>query len=377
MTIYLDNAATSFPKPESVYAAVQKALRECGGNPGRSGHSAAAAAAQIIAECRLLCAKLFHAESPKQIVFTPNATTAVNIALKGILTDGDHVITGSFEHNAVARPLYCLEQSGIITVTKIKTDIDSGIPLSGIEDAVLPQTKLVVCQHVSNVFGTMNDLAGIGTLCRKKGILFLADAAQSAGCKPIDVQAAGIDMLVFSGHKSLFGPQGTGGLYIRSGLRLNTLIEGGTGSFSEDLMQPETLPERLESGTPNTPGLAGLAAGLRFVLETGIPPIETKESQLVEQLFGELSRISGLEVFGSPKVPRGTAVSFRSDRRSPEEIAAILDAGFGIAVRSGLHCTGEAHRHQHSTGTVRVSPNFLNTESDIASLIQAVKQIVN
>ena len=295
--IYLDNAATSFPKPESVYEAVLKTMREECGNPGRSGHRLSLSAGRNVNEARVLCARLFHAQSPDNIVFTGNATAALNIAIKGIIKPGDHVITSSLEHNSVSRPLHCLERTGV-KITKLPTDLRDGLSASDVEKAVRPDTKLVVCTHISNVTGTINDIASIGSFCGSKGILFLADAAQSAGSRFIDVQNMRVDMLAFPGHKGLLGPQGTGGLYIRPGIELNTIIQGGTGSKSESLSQPETMPDRFESGTLNTPGLAGLAAGIRFILGEGIGKIEQAEAGLTKRLIEGINAISDIRLIG-------------------------------------------------------------------------------
>jgi cysteine desulfurase family protein len=378
--IYLDNAATSYPKPEAVYCAVNRALREWCGNPGRASHRLAVSAQRVLDDARFLCARLFHAERPENIIFTANATTAINTAIKGILNTGDHVVTGSLEHNAVTRPLYHLEQTGV-SVSKVVTDVNRGISLDTLEQTVTKKTKLVVCNHFSNVFGTVNNIESIGRFCRNRNILFLVDAAQSAGCRNIDVQTMNIDFLVFSGHKSLFGTQGTGGLYIRPEIpiRLKTLIEGGTGSRSELLEQPEELPDRFESGTPNTPGLAGLAAGVRFVLETGIETIIDKETELINRLLRGLVEIPRIKVFvPKPEFERGNVVSFWLERFSPEQTALILDSSFGIAVRSGIHCAADAHRTMNTLqtgGTVRISPNFLNENKHIDACLDALRKI--
>ncbi|MDR2345438.1 MAG: aminotransferase class V-fold PLP-dependent enzyme [Planctomycetaceae bacterium] len=383
--VYLDNAATSFPKPETVYLSVERFMRYCGGNAGRSGHYAAVESQQIIDKARLLCARLFNAESSQNIVFTCNATAAVNIALKGILSASDHVITDSFEHNSVTRPLYRLSQEGI-NVTKIKSDLNSGLDKEQLKPAIRPNTKLVICNHVSNVFGTVNDIDGIGRICKECGVLFMVDAAQSAGVKPIDVQKMNIDLLAFSGHKSLFGLQGTGGLYIAKGIKINPLLEGGTGSSisgnvnsSELLEQPAELPYKLESGTLNTHGIAGLAAGLQFIFETGIDKIAAKELELVEHLIDGLRTINSIRLITPEKgFDRGSAVSFQHDKLQVHQLAAILDINFGIAVRSGLHCAADPHKITgtiKSGGTIRISPNFFNNDSEIDYCIQSIKKI--
>ncbi|MEL7656913.1 MAG: aminotransferase class V-fold PLP-dependent enzyme, partial [Bacillota bacterium] len=243
--IYLDNAATSWPKPEEVYNAVNKAMRESGGNSGRGTHSMSLAAKEQIYVARMLCANLFHVSKPECICFTFNATEALNLAIKGVLNPGDHVVTSCMEHNSVARPLKKLESAGIRT-TKVSTSPETGIDLVELEKALAEKPNLMVCTHISNVTGTINPIKEIGALCKKYGVLFLVDAAQSAGMKKINVEDNNIDMLAFPGHKGLFGPQGTGGLYIRDGLTLETLIEGGTGSQSEKYDQPEQKPDRYE-----------------------------------------------------------------------------------------------------------------------------------
>jgi len=374
--IYLDNAATSFPKPESVYEAVIKMMREECGNPGRSGHRLSVSAGRNVNEARVLCARLFNAQSPENIVFTPNTTAALNIAIKGIIEPGDHVITSSLEHNSVSRPLYCLERSGV-RVTKLPTDLRRGLNASDIEKALRPDTKLVVCTHISNVTGTINDIASIGSFCRSKGIHFLVDAAQSAGSRAIDAQNMRVDMLAFSGHKGLLGPQGTGGLYLRPGLALKTIIQGGTGSESESLSQPETMPEKFESGTLNTPGLAGLAAGIRFILEEGIEKIERAEAGLIKRLIEGINTLSDIRLIG-PGLDenRGNVVSVCLEKTPAAAAALMMDSAFKIAVRSGIHCASDAHR---STGTLenggalRISPNYFNTPRDIDICLEALE----
>ncbi len=376
--IYLDNAATTWPKPESVYKAVETVLRECGGSPGRGSHSKSLAAGKIIYEARLLCAKLFHARSPECICFTSNATEALNLAIKGVLRPGDHVLTGSMEHNSVSRPLKKLESHGI-SVTKVVTSPETGVDLEELKKAFRSNTRLVVCSHVSNVTGAVNPIGEIGRLCRDKGVLFLVDAAQSAGMLNIDVEADNIDLLAFPGHKGLLGPQGTGGLFIRNGLILETLKEGGTGTQSERYEQPADKPERYESGTMNLPGLAGLAEGIRHILSEGPEKIAEKEVALTERLLKGLAQIDGVGVLGPGSgKPRGSVVSITFDNTSPEEASLILDNAFGIAVRAGLHCARDAHKILGTIdkgGTLRISPGCFNTTEDIDQMIEAVNLI--
>ena len=373
--IYLDNAATSWPKPEQVYITVDKVLREYGGNSGRGSHKMSLAAGEFIYESRLLCARLFHAPRPESVCFTSNTTEALNLAMKGVLEPGDHVITSRMEHNSVSRPLKTLENSSIRT-TKVAVSPEEGIDPAVLEKAFEKNTKLVVCNHISNVTGTINPIGEIGRLCREKGVLFLVDAAQSAGIEEIDVQKMNIDLLAFPGHKGLLGPQGTGGLYIRDGIILKTLKEGGTGTKSESLDQPECGPERYESGTMNNPGLAGLAAGIKFILDEGPEKIAEKESQLTARLISGLEKIDGIKIYG-PKagMPRGSLVSVNLKNMDPGELAIILDSAFDIAVRSGLQCARDAHETLGTLdkgGALRISPNYFNTEEEIDACIEAI-----
>jgi len=373
--IYLDNAATSFPKPEIVYQAVDKALREESGNPGRSNHRLALSATRVVDEARMFCARLFHVASPDSIVFTNNTTTALNMAIRGTVSPGDHVITSSLEHNSVTRPLKYLADNGI-EITKIPTDLQTGLSLTALEQAVQKNTKLVVCTHISNVTGTVNDIAAIGDFCQSKGILFLVDGAQSAGMRPIDVQKMKIDLFAFPGHKGLLGPQGTGGLYIRPGLEIATLLQGGTGSVSESLEQPHSTPGRYESGTLNIPGLAGLAAGVRYLLDVGISEVAKHEKNLTTRLIQGIARIPGITLIGpNDTTERGNPVSICFDRISVADAALMMDAAFSIAVRGGLHCSADAHQTMgtlESGGTLRISPGYLNTIEEIEQCLEAL-----
>ena len=256
--IYLDNAATSFPKPESVYQAIDHFNRHVGANPGRSGYATARQASQVVTETRSLLAQIFHVSNAEQIVFTANATEALNLAIKGLLKPGDHVVTSAAEHNSVLRPLRSLEDQRMISVTRVACDAMGYADPADMKAALRPATRLVCVTHASNVTGAIQDIRAIGALAHDNGSLLLVDAAQTAGCFPIDVQAMEIDLLAFPGHKALLGPQGTGGLYIRPGVVLQPLREGGTGSQSSSDRQPERMPDRFEGGTLNTPGIAGL-----------------------------------------------------------------------------------------------------------------------
>lgn len=376
--IYLDNAATSWPKPEEVYLAADRALRH-GGNPGRSGHKLSIAAGRTVEEARILLAHLFAVPKPESIVFTLNTTDALNLAIKGILKKGDHVITSAMEHNSVARPLEALKSNGI-EVTKVASSPISGVDMQEVQAAIKENTRLMVFSHVSNVTGTVNPIAEIGELCHDNGILFLVDAAQSAGVIPINVEKMKIDLLAFPGHKSLLGPVGTGGLFIREGLSLKPIREGGTGSFSELLSQPEKIPDRYESGTLNTSGIAGLAAGVRFLLEQGVETLQEKEAALTNRLLEGISQISGITAFGPPPGKLRTGVvSLLINGVEPAQAAIILDNVFDIAVRAGLHCAPDTHRTLgtlETGGTVRFSIGAFNTEEEIDFCLEALHSIV-
>ena len=376
--IYLDNAATSWPKPERVYQAADRVFRRDSGNPGRSGHQLSLAAGRHIENTRLLAARLFNAPNPASVVFTLNTTDAINLALKGILVPGDHVIASSMEHNSVARPLEVLNKRGV-AYTKAETSPVTGTDAGAVRAAINPATRLVVMTHISNVTGAENPVAEIGALCRERGILFLVDAAQSAGCRTIDVQDMHIDLLAFPGHKGLLGPQGTGGLYIREGLALSTLREGGTGSRSEDLNQPEESPGRYESGTSNTAGIAALGEGIAEIMEAGVQDIGEREAALASRLIEGLAGIPGVALYGpGPGKNRSGTVSVTVDSLEPAQAALILDSSFDIAVRSGLHCAPDAHRligTLNTGGTVRISAGYFTVQDDIDRFLEALKEL--
>lgn len=372
--IYLDYAATSGAKPESVYTASDDALRNASGNPGRSGHKISLKAGAIVAETRLLCSRLFHAENPESIVFCSNATDALNLAIQGSVTKGDHIITSTMEHNSVARPLEHLMDEGV-EVTKIRADLETGVDPAAVAAAIKDNTKLAVFTHISNVTGTVNDIEAIGAICREKGIPFLVDASQSAGAVKIDVQKMNIDMLACPGHKCLYGPQGTGCLYIKPGLELKPLKQGGTGSRSELLHQPEDRPDKYESGTLNVPGIAGLGAGIRFIMETGIEKIHERDMALTARLIDGLSALDGVKIYSPLHSQRGPVVSITIDGYEPQDISIYLDQVFDIATRSGLHCAPDAHGTigtLEAGGTVRISPGYFTTEEEIDACLEAI-----
>jgi len=376
---YLDNAASSWPKPDATWQAMEHFMRSVGANPGRSGHRLSIEAARNLMEARDALAHLFVAEDPLRICFTKNATEALNLAIYGTLRPGDHCITSSMEHNSVMRPLRDLEKKGL-EVTVITCSTQGELDPLKIEQAIKTNTKLIVITHASNVVGTLMPVSEIGKIARRRGVLFCVDAAQTAGAYPIDVEAMQIDFLAFTGHKSLCGPQGTGGLYIREGLetKLKPLMRGGTGSGSEFQTQPEFIPDKFESGTPNTVGIAGLGAGVRFILSQGLVDIRAKEKGLTQILLEGLQSIPGVVVYGCRDPYNQVAIcSFNLDGLTPSEVSMALDEEFGIMCRPGLHCAPAAHQtiKTFPQGTVRLSPGFFTTEKEIAQALKAVEKI--
>ncbi len=375
--VYMDNAATSWPKPEAVEEAMIRAMREAGGNPGRSGHRLSAAAARVVFDAREAVARLISAPDSRQVVFTVNATTALNLAIAGVLEPGAHAVTTSMEHNSVARPLRYLESQGV-GLTVVETGPDGRVDAGAVARAIRPETRLVAMTHASNVIGTVQPVEEVARLCRQRGVLLLVDAAQTAGCYPIDVGAWGVDLLAFTGHKSLLGPSGTGGLYVREGVAIRPLARGGTGSRSELDVQPDFLPDQLESGTPNVVGLAGLAAGVGVVLEEGVEAIRRREDELAGRLREGLRAIPGVAVYGPPEgVEAVGVVSFNLEGVEPSDLGYILDVEYGILCRVGLDCAPWAHRTigTYPRGTVRLSLGFNNTAADVDHVLGAVTEM--
>ena len=379
--VYLDNSATSWPKPQGVVEAIRKAIEKYGANPGRSGHKLAIEAARIIYQTREALAELFGLEDPERIILTKNVTEALNLVLYGFLKPGDHVITSSMEHNSVMRPLRDLEKKGV-EVTQIRASEKGEIDPRDLLKSIRKNTKLVVLVHISNVTGTIMPVEEILKITKDHGIPLLLDAAQSAGTIPINLRELPVDLLAFTGHKGLFGPQGTGGLVINTeGLeeKIEPLMRGGTGSRSEEEEQPEFLPDKYESGTPNTPGIAGLGEGVRFILKEGINRIMEKKEKLTLKLLEGLKEIKGVKLYGSldPKKQIGI-VSFNVEGKSPSEVSYLLDEKYNILSRPGLHCAPSAHKTigTFPFGTVRFSVGYFNTEEEIEYALQAVKNLV-
>ena len=376
--IYLDNAATSFPKPPAVYDAVNTFMRAIGASAARSAHRSAIEAGRIVFSARERLASLFAVQDAARIVFTSNATAGLNIALLGTLKPGDTVITSSMEHNSVMRPLRHLEKERGAKVEVIPCAKPGVVDLGRWESALAKRPKLAIVNHGSNVTGTIAPVAEIGRWCRNNGVLFAVDAAQTAGVVPIDVEAMNIDFLAFSGHKGLMGIQGTGGLFIRRGCDPMPLAFGGTGSNSESDEQPVFLPDRYESGTYNGPGIAALDAGVAFIGQKGIPAIMRHGADLVRYLFDRLDTMPRIVIHG-PKSPDTMlpTVSVTVDGLDNGFVAQRLNDEFDIAVRVGLHCAPMAHRTigTFPAGTIRISLGVFTTHEDIAALALALEKI--
>jgi cysteine desulfurase family protein len=376
--IYLDNAATSWPKPPCVEQAITRYLREVGASPGRSGHRLANEAERIRFDAREALAELLGVRDPLRVVFTSNATAAINLVLRGLLPPGAHAVVTGMEHNAVLRPLRALEQHGVSLSIAACRD-DGTMDAESIEAQLRPETGLVAALHASNVCGAILPVREIGAIAQRRGIPFLVDAAQTAGCVPIDVHEDNIDLLAFTGHKGLLGPSGTGGLALHDEFdidRLPPLLCGGTGSRSEQERQPDLLPDKYEAGTPNILGLAGLAASVRHVLDRGVEAMMEHEQALAAHLMDGLRMIDRVRLFGPHDARRRTAVvSFTIDGLPVSEIAYRLDEEFGIMCRPGLHCAPRAHQTLGTLpdGTVRLAAGPFTGEDEIDAAIGAVR----
>ncbi len=373
--IYLDHAATSFRKPERVFRAMDDFARTSAANPGRGGHHLATEAESMLEDTRRLLARLFGSSRPERVVFTLNATDALNMAIKGVLKPGDHVITSVLEHNSVSRPLNRLANEGTITLTRLDVGSDHRIDPGDVARAFLPATRLIAITQVSNVTGTIQPVDEIGKVVRQRDALFLVDASQSAGVIPIDMGKAAIDLLAFTGHKALLGPTGTGGLLVGERAPVAPWREGGTGGDSADPIQPSSYPYHLEGGTPNVMGLAGLREGIRILVEQGIETILTHERKLLASFHGALKDPAKFQWYGD-KDGVGL-VSLNLSGFIPAELAGILDGQFDIAVRAGLHCAPYAHRHLGTfpDGTVRLSVGWSTTEADMKAAAGAFDEI--
>lgn len=379
--IYLDNAATSFPKPDGVYAAVDDYNRRLGTAVGRSAYRHAVEVQSIVERCRKRAADFFRAPDPDHVIFTFNGTDSLNLALQGVLEPGDHVVTSVAEHNSVLRPLATLHARNGIEVTYVRVEKSGRVDPAVFRSAMTPKTKLVALLHASNVTGAIQPIADVGQLARDHGALFLTDAAQSAGHLLIDVREMPVDLVACPGHKGLLGPLGTGLLWIRPGVeeRLQSIRQGGTGSNSEDSRQPETLPDKYESGNHNAPGLCGLEASLAWLQKQDLAALRKHEIELTGRLLDGLKGIDAVTVYGPESAEeRVGVVSLNVRDYEPQVLAAVLDENFGIETRAGLHCAPGMHRAigtLDTGGTVRFSLGPFTTADEIDAAVAAVREI--
>lgn len=375
--IYLDNAATTYPKPAQVVAAVNESLLHKGGNAGRGGHVVAIQAARGIHQTRMLLCSLFGTDDPTRVAFTQNASHALNQALFGLLKPGDHVITSSLEHNAVARPLFELLQRGV-EVSEVPGGPGAEFDLEAYPKLFRTHTKLVVTLHASNVTGSVLPIREIGQIAQEHEVPYLLDAAQTAGVLPINLRELPVDILAFPGHKGLLGPQGTGGLIIASELQLTPLIYGGTGSLSEEDRQPDFLPDALESGTLNGPGIAGLGAGVRYLFKEGLDQIRKTEQDFCQTLWQGLEEIPNVRLYGHPKIQdRVPIVAFNIGTIDSLQVSYEMEEEAGIIARAGLHCAAHAHKMLGTIGqgVVRLSPSHFTQEEEIQLTLKVIQRL--
>lgn len=376
--IYVDNGATTFPKPKSVIDKIMDCSLHYAGNPGRSGHKMALKMDLEIYETREKLCKFINGSNPLNLIFTFNGTDGLNLAIKGVIKKGDHVITTSMEHNSVLRPLNELRKENIIDLTIVYADKYGYLDVNKIFEQVKDNTNLIVTTHMSNVFGTIVDVEKIGKFCRENGILYLVDAAQSIGVLDVDVEKMNIDLLAFPGHKALFGPMGTGGLYIREGIKVRPLKQGGTGSFSQDINQPQIYPDSLESGTPNGVGIVALGAGIDFINEVGLCNIRNHENELKNHFIERLKANDDVILYGTLDKRQGSVVSLNIKNMDSSEVAFILNDEFDIYTRPGFHCAPLAHKTvgTDKLGAVRFSFGYFNTIEDVDSCVYALEKII-
>lgn len=379
--IYLDNAATSWPKPPGVAKAMSRFMGEVGANPGRSGHRLSVAAARLVYQTREELASLFGIDDPLRVIFGINVTDGLNLVLHGLLKPGDHVIVSSMEHNAVMRPLNSLKQIGV-EFTKVECFPDGSLEPSKIEQAILPKTRLIVLVHGSNVCGTILPVHDVGKIARQHDLLFMVDSAQTAGLLPLDLESENIDFLAFTGHKSLYGPMGTGGVVMGKRIQPTDLLshrQGGTGSRSSKEIQPEFFPDRFESGTCNAVGITGLLAALRWRREMGTETILAHEQSLCAELLSGLNDIFGIQIYGPQDPLRQTpTVAFNINGMEPSTAGQVLDERFGILCRIGLHCAPSAHETigTYPNGCIRFGIGAFNTKDEIQIAVDAIRTLV-
>jgi cysteine desulfurase family protein len=377
--IYFDNAATSWPKPERVAEAMKEAINEYGANPGRGGHELAQKASRVIFQTRVLLAQLFGIKDPHNVIFFSNATTALNQAIKGFnWKQGDQVISTAYEHNSVRRPLEYLHREYGVEIVYLQPDHNGYIDIDQMNASITDRTELIAATHVSNLTGAILPITEIGQVAKKNGIPFLVDASQSAGSLPIHVEEMNIDLLAFPGHKGLYGPQGTGALYLSPKLDLMPLYHGGTGSHSEEIDQPKVRPGRYESGTLNTPGIAGWYAGLQFIQKEGMSTIYEHENDLTRYAMAQLLKTKGIIVYGPDEhVERAPVIPINIHGIDGQELSYILDHHYHIATRAGTHCTPLGHQsiQTEGIGAVRISFGYFNQKKEVDQLVQALDEI--
>jgi len=376
--IYLDNAATTRTKPPQVIEAVVKAMTTMG-NASRGAHDSALQASRALYDTRCKLADLFGCTRPERVIFTANSTQSLNMAIRGTLNKGDHVITTDLEHNSVLRPLHRLEDEGSVTLSFVPADPSGQVDYADFERLIRPETRAIVCTHASNLTGEMLDVARIGKVARKHGLLFIVDASQTAGCAPIDMEAMGIDILCFTGHKGLMGPQGTGGMCIREGVEVRPWAEGGSGVQTYSRRHPEEYPTRLEAGTLNSHGIMGLSAALDFLKETGVDTVAAHERMLMERFYKGVSSVEGVTVYGcfEPDHPRTAVVTLNIRDYDSGEISDALSQIYDIATRPGAHCAPRMHKALGTVeqGAVRFSFSWYNTVEDVDAAISAVREL--
>ena len=378
MGIYLDNAATSFPKPKEVADAVYDFMINNGTSSGRGSYKKAMQSDYIVYECRKLIGNLFNFDDPKKVVFTSNVTDSLNIAIRGILKENDHVITSSLEHNAVWRCLKTLEKDINIKIDTVECSKDGITNPEDIKKYIRKDTALIVFTQASNVLGTIQPIKEIGKIARENKIVFLVDAAQSAGAMKIDIKEDNIDILAFTGHKSLLGPMGTGGLIINTDIDIKPLKAGGTGGDSAYEYQPDYYPNHLETGTSNVSGIAGLRAAIKFLNKEGIDNIHNKEKKLTKYALQRLETVKDIEIYGPKDCEKILSViSFNIKNKRPEDISTILDQKYDIMLRSGLHCAPTAHSiiNTKDRGSLRIGIGYFNTKDDIDKLVEALNNL--
>lgn len=376
--IYVDNGATTFPKPKAVTDKIAECYLNYAGNPGRSGHKMAMKMDLEIYETREKICKLINGTNPLNVIYTFNGTDGLNLAIKGVVKRGDHVVTTSMEHNSVLRPLHELNKAGIIDLSIVYADEQGYLDVQKLFDEVKGNTRVIVTTNMSNVFGTIVDVKKIGAFCRKNNILYILDAAQSVGVLDIDVQEMNVDIIAFPGHKALLGPMGTGAIYIREGIKVSPLKQGGTGSFSYDINQPELYPDSLESGTPNGVGIIALGKGIDFINEVGIENIRNHENSLKNHFINSLKNNEDIILYGTLDERQGAVVSLNIKDMDSSEVAFILSDEFDIYTRPGFHCAPLAHKTlgTEELGAVRFSFGYFNSIEDVDACVNALLKIV-